>query len=75
MFGLSAHLSLVTDIVKECAQPGNRTCKTPDIRLDTLPTAITRMENIKGYHQFGLLTSEKCPDFLMSLSKVVKSEH
>ena len=35
-------------IVKECAQPqpGNRTCKTADIRLDTLQTAITGMANI-----------------------------
>ena len=41
--------------MKETAQPGNRTCKTPYIRLDTLQTAITGMENIKGYHQLGLL--------------------
>ena len=42
---LSAHLSLTTE-VKECAQPGNRTYKTPYIRLDMLPTAITGMANI-----------------------------
>ena len=65
----------MTTIVKECAQPGNRTCKTPNIRLVTLPTAMTGMANINGYHQLGLLTSEQCPDFLMSLYKVVKSEH
>ena len=52
----SAHLSLVADniIVKDCAQPGNRACKTPDIRMDTLQTAITGMANINGYHQLGL---------------------
>ena len=55
-----------------CAQPGNRACKTPDIRLNTLKTG---MANMNGYHQLGLLTSELCSDFLMSVSKVVKSEH
>ena len=65
----------MTIIVKEFAQPGNRTCKTPDIRLDTPQTEITGMANINGYHQLGLLTAEKCADFLMPLSKVVKSTH
>ena len=32
--------------MKECAKPGNRTCKTTDIRLDTLQTAISGMANI-----------------------------
>ena len=40
-----------------------------------LPTAITGMANSNGYHQLGLLTSQSCADFLMSLSKVVKSTH
>ena len=41
------------------AQPGNRTCKTDDIRLNTLQTAKTGMANINinRYHQLGLLTS------------------
>ena len=43
---LSAHLST---IVKECAQLG----KTPDIRLDKLPTAITGLSNVNKYHRLG----------------------
>ena len=56
----SAHLSLVTYNYSEsqCAQPGNRTCKTPNIMLDTLPTTLTVIANINGYHQLGLLTSK-----------------
>ena len=53
--------------------PGNRTCKTQASRLETLPTAITAPTNINGYHLLGLLTSAKFPEFLLSLSKVVKS--
>ena len=41
---------------------------TADIRLDTLPTAIFAPTDFNGLHLFGLVTSEKCPDFLMSLS-------
>ena len=36
---------------------------------------LQKLGNINGYHQLGLLTSECCADFLMSLSKVVKSTH
>ena len=71
----SSFTSILQLYESQCAQPGNRTCKTPDIRLDTLTTTITGIANINGYHQLGLLTSKKCADFLMSLSKVVKSEH
>ena len=48
----------LTTIVKEYAQPGNRTCKTPNNRFDMLQTAITLMANINGYHQLSLSTSE-----------------
>ena len=44
--------------MKECARPENRTDKTPDIRLDILPTAITAPTNINGQHLLGLLTFE-----------------
>ena len=46
---LGAHPSLVTDkYFKECTRPGKRICKTPDVRLNMLPTAIIEPTNING---------------------------
>ena len=40
--------ALSLGLAKECVRPRKTTCKTPDIRLDALPTAITVPTNING---------------------------